>query len=148
MRLRILDNFQNIDGLEFAVDAAKEEGEHAYTMTFIPWILLAGLITLSAACGLAAGLALDSLKVPSFRSGRMLDAIRLTADLGVALDKEVFEEASSWNGEKLNKAADGVRFQYEPMRLDKGRHSMGVRLRQVQPPEGNREHGHCATTNG
>ncbi|KAM0339908.1 hypothetical protein ACHAPU_010740 [Fusarium lateritium] len=33
-----------------------------YTMTFIPWILLSGLVALGVACGLTAGLSLDSWK--------------------------------------------------------------------------------------
>ncbi|EXK27772.1 hypothetical protein FOXG_19910 [Fusarium oxysporum f. sp. lycopersici 4287] len=43
----------------------------------------------------------------------MLDSIRLTADVGVALDKQVFEECSTWDATRLNKCADEARFQYE-----------------------------------
>ncbi|KAF4957093.1 hypothetical protein FSARC_11402 [Fusarium sarcochroum] len=107
-----------------------------YTMTFVPWILLSGLITLGIACALTVGLSLDSWKVYSLRSGRMLDSIRLTADVGVALDKKVFEECSTWHGTKLNKCADEARFQYEAdarLNSETG-HSTGIRLRQISRP--------------
>lgn len=108
-----------------------------YAMTFIPWILLTGLVSLGAACAITVGLAIDSWKVHSLRIGRMLDSIRLTADVGVALDKQVFEECSTWHGSKLNKCADGARFQYETdTRVDSktGLYSTGIRLRQISRP--------------
>jgi hypothetical protein len=108
-----------------------------YTMTFIPWILLSGLIALGVACGLSAGLSLDSWKVHSLRSGRTLDSIRLTADVGMALDKQVFEECSTWHGTRLNKCADQARFQYEAdMRLNSetDTYFVGIRLRQISRP--------------
>ncbi|SCO84461.1 uncharacterized protein FRV6_08588 [Fusarium oxysporum] len=100
-------------------------------------ILLSGLGTLGVACALTIGLALDSWKVYSLRSGRMLDSIRLTADVGVALDKQVFEECSTWHATKLNKCADEARFQYEPDAwLDSATdlYTLGIRLRQISQP--------------
>ncbi|KAF4457036.1 hypothetical protein F53441_951 [Fusarium austroafricanum] len=108
-----------------------------YTMTFIPWILLSGLITLGVACGLTIGLSIDSWKVYSLRSGRLLDSIRLTADVGVALDKKVFEECSTWHGTRLNKCADEARFRYEAntrLNSETGLYSIGIRLRQISRP--------------
>ncbi|KAM0203110.1 hypothetical protein ACHAPI_001284 [Fusarium lateritium] len=108
-----------------------------YTMTFIPWILLSGLVALGVACGLSAGLSLDSWKVHSLRSGRTLDSIRLTADVGMALDKQVFEECSTWHGTRLNKCADQARFQYvADMRLNRETDTcfVGIRLRQISRP--------------
>jgi hypothetical protein len=108
-----------------------------YAMTFIPWILLIGLIALGVACAITVGLSIDSRKVHSLRIGRMLDSIRLTADVGVALDKQTLEECSTWHGSRLNKCADGARFQYETdTRLDRttGLYSIGTRLRQISRP--------------
>ncbi|EKJ75308.1 hypothetical protein FPSE_04497 [Fusarium pseudograminearum CS3096] len=108
-----------------------------YAMTFIPWILLIGLIALGVACAITVGLSIDSRKVHSLRIGRSLDSIRLTADVGVAVDKQVLEECSTWHGSRLNKCADGARFQYEAdTRLDSdtGLYSIGIRLRQISRP--------------
>ncbi|KAF5241655.1 hypothetical protein FAUST_3729 [Fusarium austroamericanum] len=108
-----------------------------YAMTFIPWILLIGLIALGVACAITVGLSIDSRKVHSLRIGRSLDSIRLTADVGVAVDKQVLEECSTWHGSRLNKCADGARFQYEAdTRLDSdtGLYSIGIRLRQISQP--------------
>ncbi|GKU04290.1 hypothetical protein FLAG1_06892 [Fusarium langsethiae] len=108
-----------------------------YSITSIPWILLVGLLALGVACAITVGLSIDSRKVHSLRIGRMLDSIRLTADVGVALDKQVFEECSTWHCSRLNKCADGARFQYEAdTRLDSntGLYSIGIRLRQISRP--------------
>ncbi|KAF5673906.1 hypothetical protein FHETE_3293 [Fusarium heterosporum] len=108
-----------------------------YTMTFIPWILLSGLMALGVACGLAVGLSLDSWKVHSLRSGRKPDSIRLTADVGMALDKQVFEECSTWHGTRLNKCADAARFRYKAeLRLNSetDTFSVGICLRQILRP--------------
>jgi hypothetical protein len=108
-----------------------------YAMTFIPWILLTGLVALGVACAITVGLSIDSWKVHSLRIGRMLDSIRLTADVGVALDKQVFEECSTWHGSRLNKCADEARFQYEAdtwFNSDTGLYSIGIRLRQISRP--------------
>ncbi|QPC79110.1 hypothetical protein HYE68_009862 [Fusarium pseudograminearum] len=108
-----------------------------YAMTFIPWILLIGLIALGVACAITVWLSIDSRKVHSLRIGRSLDSIRLTADVGVAVDKQVLEECSTWHGSRLNKCADGARFQYEAdTRLDSdtGLYSIGIRLRQISRP--------------
>ncbi|KAF5645192.1 hypothetical protein F25303_5701 [Fusarium sp. NRRL 25303] len=116
---------------------ARQSNIDEYAMTFVPWILMSGLATLGTACVLTLGLTLDSWKVYSLRSGRMLDPIRLTADVGVALDKQVFEECSTWHATRLNKCADEARFQYEPdARLDSatGLYALGIRLRQISRP--------------
>ncbi|KAM0545613.1 hypothetical protein ACHAPJ_011228 [Fusarium lateritium] len=122
-----------IDGYAYEVEVSIDK----YAMTFVPWILLSGLITLGIACALTVGISLDSWNVHSLRSGRMIDSIRLTADVGVALDKKVFEECSTWHGTRLNKCADEARFQYEAdTRLDSetGHYSTGIRLRQISRP--------------
>ncbi|KAI1069869.1 hypothetical protein LB507_007873 [Fusarium sp. FIESC RH6] len=108
-----------------------------YAMTFIPWLLLTGLVALGIACGITVGLSIDSRKIHSLRIGRMLDSIRLTADVGVALDKRVFEECSTWHSSRLNKCADEARFQYEAdtrLNGETGVYSVGIRLRQVSRP--------------
>ncbi|KAJ4244392.1 hypothetical protein NW762_014520 [Fusarium torreyae] len=67
-------------------------------------------------------------------NGRMIDSIRLTADVGVALDKKVFEECSTWHGTRLNKCADEARFQYEAntrLNSETGHYSTGIRLREI-----------------
>ncbi|KAF5611366.1 uncharacterized protein FSUBG_2197 [Fusarium subglutinans] len=129
----LLDNDQTVRAERYQVQSNIDE----YAMTFVPWILISGLGTLGAACALTIGLTLDSWKVYSLRSGRMLDSIRLTADVGVALDKQVFEECSTWHATRLNKCADEARFQYEPdARLDSatGLYTLGIRLRQISRP--------------
>ncbi|KAF5625102.1 hypothetical protein F52700_9477 [Fusarium sp. NRRL 52700] len=129
----LLDNDQTVRAERYQVQSNIDE----YAMTFVPWILMSGLGTLGAACALTIGLTLDSWKVYSLRSGRMLDSIRLTADVGVALDKQVFEECSTWHATRLNKCADEARFQYEPhVRLDgaTGLYTLGTRLRQISRP--------------
>ncbi|KAF4956858.1 hypothetical protein FGADI_3547 [Fusarium gaditjirri] len=126
----LLDNDQAVRAGRYQVQSNIDE----YAMTFVPWILLSGLGTLGLACALTIGLTLDSWKVYSLRSGRMLDPIRLTADVGVALDKQVFKECSTWHATRLNKCADEARFQYEPdARLDSatGSYTLGIRLRQI-----------------
>ncbi|WKT45426.1 hypothetical protein QSH57_010300 [Fusarium oxysporum f. sp. vasinfectum] len=123
----LLDNDQAVRAERYQVQSNIDE----YAMAFVPWILLSGLGTLGVACALTIGLALDSWKVYSLRSGRMLDSIRLIADVGVALDKQVFEECSTWHATRLNKCADEARFQYEPdARLDSanGLYTLGIRL--------------------
>ncbi|KAF5576440.1 hypothetical protein FPANT_10923 [Fusarium pseudoanthophilum] len=129
----LLDNDQTVRAERYQVQSNIDE----YAMTFVPWILMFGLGTLGAACTLTIGLTLDSWKVYSLRTGRMLDSIRLTADVGVALDKQVFEECSTWHATRLNKCADEARFQYEPdARLDSatGLYTLGIRLRQISRP--------------
>ncbi|KAH7483695.1 hypothetical protein FOMA001_g5882 [Fusarium oxysporum f. sp. matthiolae] len=129
----LLDNDQAVRAERYQVQSNIDE----YAMTFVPWILLSGLGTLGVACALTIGLALDSWKVYSLRSGRMLDSIRLTADVGVALDKQVFEECSTWHATKLNKCADEAQFQYEPDAwLDSATdlYTLGIRLRQILQP--------------
>ncbi|KAH7238048.1 hypothetical protein BKA59DRAFT_457406 [Fusarium tricinctum] len=128
-----LDNEQPNKAMRYQVLSNIDE----YTMTFIPWILLSGLIALGVACGLSAGLSLDSWKVHSLRSGRTLDSIRLTADVGMALDKQIFEECSTWHGTRLNKCADEARFQYvADMRFNSetDTYSVGICLRQISRP--------------
>ncbi|KAG5762049.1 hypothetical protein H9Q72_009840 [Fusarium xylarioides] len=129
----LLDNDQTVRAERYQVQSNIDE----YAMTFVPWILMFGLGTLGAACALTIGLTLDSWRVYSLRAGRMLDSIRLTADVGVALDKQVFEECSTWHATRLNKCADEARFQYEPdARLDSatGLYTLGIRLRQISRP--------------
>jgi hypothetical protein len=129
----LLDNDQTVRAERYQVQSNIDE----YAMTFVPWILMFGLGTLGAACTLTIGLTLDSWKIYSLRTGRMLDSIRLTVDVGVALDKQVFEECSTWHATRLNKCADEARFQYEPdARLDSaaGLYTLGIRLRQISPP--------------
>ncbi|RKL35884.1 hypothetical protein BFJ72_g8584 [Fusarium proliferatum] len=129
----LLDNDKAVRAERYQVQSNIDE----YAMTFVPWILMSGLATLGTACALTIGLTLDSWKVYSLRSGRMLDPIRLTADVGVALDKQVFEECSTWHATRLNKCADEARFQYEPdARLDSatGLYALGIRLRQISRP--------------
>ncbi|KAM0413584.1 hypothetical protein ACHAPT_013636 [Fusarium lateritium] len=126
-----------IDRLISQVEAL-ENSLQRYTMTYVPWMLLSGLVTLGFACTLTVGLSLDSLRVPSFRSGRLLDAVRLTADVGMALEKNAFEEACCLSCKRLNSCAEKVQFKYQSeKRLDTDTRSyvMGVRLRMV-PPEG------------
>ncbi|RSL68032.1 hypothetical protein CEP54_003025 [Fusarium duplospermum] len=111
-----------------------EKKPDKYTMTFVPWMLLFGLVALGGACTLTISLSLDSLGVPSFRSGRVLDAVRLTADVGMTLDRNAFEETYWMSRQELNDCAEGAKFEYEPdRRMDKNRESyvMGVRLRLV-----------------
>ncbi|KAF5536014.1 hypothetical protein FNAPI_11899 [Fusarium napiforme] len=129
----LLDNDQTVRAERYQVQSNIDE----YAITFVPWILMFGLGTLGAACTLTIGLTLDSWRVYSLRTGRMLDSIRLTADVGVALDKQVFEECSTWHATRLNKCADEARFQYEPeARLDSatGIYTLGIRLRQISRP--------------
>ncbi|EXK81091.1 hypothetical protein FOQG_14427 [Fusarium oxysporum f. sp. raphani 54005] len=129
----LLDNDQAVRAERYQVQSNIDE----YTMTFIPWILLSGLGMLGVACALTIGLTLDYWKVNSLRSGRMLDSIRLTADVGVALDKQVFEECSTWDTTRLNKCADEARFQYElDAQLDSatGLYTLGIPLRQISRP--------------
>ncbi|KAF5711850.1 hypothetical protein FMUND_8796 [Fusarium mundagurra] len=129
----LLDNDQAVRAERYQVQSNIDE----YAMTFVPWILMSGLATLGAACALTIGLTLDSWKVYSLRTGRKLDSIRLTADVGVALEKQVFEECSTWHATRLNKCADEARFQYEPdARLDSatGLYTLGIRLRQISQP--------------
>ncbi|KAJ4148981.1 hypothetical protein NW754_000417 [Fusarium falciforme] len=116
-----------------------EKKPDTYTMTFVPWMLLFGLVALGVACALAVALSLDSLGVPSFRSGRVLDAVRLTADLGRTLGKTAFEETYWMSRQELNDCAEGAKFKYEPdRRLDMNRESyvMGVRLRLMSVRQG------------
>ncbi|KAH7274739.1 hypothetical protein B0J15DRAFT_383844 [Fusarium solani] len=116
-----------------------EKKPDTYTMTFVPWMLLFGLVALGIACALTVALSLDSLGVPSFRSGRVLDAVRLTADLGRTLGRTAFEETYWMSRQELNDCAEGAKFKYEPdRRLDMNRESyvMGVRLRLVSVRQG------------
>ncbi|KAI8722951.1 hypothetical protein NCS52_00149500 [Fusarium sp. LHS14.1] len=112
-----------IEGVVSQVDLL-EKNPDTYTMTFVPWMLLFGLVALGVACALTVALSLDSLGVPSFRSGRVLDAVRLTADLGRTLGRTAFEETYWMSRQELNECAEGARFKYEPdRRLDKNRES-------------------------
>ncbi|CEI69248.1 unnamed protein product [Fusarium venenatum] len=108
-----------------------------YAMTLIPWILLIVLIALGVACAITVGLLIDSRKLHSLRIGRMLDSVRLIADVRVALDKQALEECSTWYGSRLNKCADGASFQYETdswLDSNTGLYSIGIRLRQISRP--------------
>ncbi|EEU40563.1 uncharacterized protein NECHADRAFT_66006 [Fusarium vanettenii 77-13-4] len=127
-----------IEGLVSQVEVLEKKPD-TYTMTFVPWMLLFGLVALGVACALTVALSLDSLGVPSFRSGRVLDAVRLTADLGRTLGRTAFEETYWMSRQELNECAEGAKFKYEPdKRLDKNRESyvMGVRLRLVSVRQG------------
>lgn len=131
-------NDTKIEGLVSQV-VVLEKKLNTYTMTFVPWMLLFGLVALGIACALTVALSLDSLGVPSFRSGRVLDAVRLTADLGRTLGRAAFEETYWMSRQELNNCAEGAKFKYEPdRRLDMNRESyvMGVRLRLVSVRQG------------
>lgn len=113
-------------------------GEQLYTMTFVPWILLTGLLALGTAGLLAIGLALDFLRTPSLRNGRMLSPVRLMMDVGAAVDKRVFEQALTWDGNELDAWVETVELQYEPAEAhgeagvtDDGDYHCCMRLRQI-----------------
>ncbi|KAJ4323809.1 hypothetical protein N0V84_004155 [Fusarium piperis] len=127
-----------IERLVYQVEALEKKPDK-YTMTFVPWMLLFGLVALGVACALTVALSLDSLGVPSFRSGRVLDAVRLTADVGMTLGRDAFEETYWMSRQKLNDCAEGAKFKYESdRRLDMNRESYvrGVRLRLVSVRQG------------
>ncbi|RSL93712.1 hypothetical protein CEP52_013078 [Fusarium oligoseptatum] len=110
-----------------------EKRPDTYTMTFVPWMFLFGLVALGIACTLTVSLSLDSLGVSSFRSGRVLDAVRLTADVGMTLDRNAFEETYWMSRQELNDCADGAEFKYEPdRRLDMNRESYVMGLSSIQ----------------
>lgn len=113
-------------------------GEQLYTMTFVPWILLTGLLALGTAGLLAIGLALDFLRTPSLRSGRMLSPVRLMMDVGAVVDKHVFEQALTWDGDELDAWVETVELQYEPAEghgeasvTEDGDYDCCMRLRQI-----------------
>ncbi|KAL2691199.1 hypothetical protein Neosp_001580 [[Neocosmospora] mangrovei] len=118
---------------------AEGNGEQLYTMTFVPWILLTGLFSLGTAGLLAIGLALDFLRTPSLRSGRMLSPVRLMMDVGAVLDKDIFEQALTWDGNELDAWAQTVELQYEPAEehgeasvTENGDHACCMRLRHIR----------------
>ncbi|KAH7274738.1 hypothetical protein B0J15DRAFT_450 [Fusarium solani] len=115
-------------------------GEQLYTMTFVPWILLTGLLALGTAGLLAIGLTLDFLRTPSLRSGRMLSPVRLMMEVGAVLDKDVFERALAWDGDVLDAWVETVELQYEPAEAHReasvtedGDYDCCMRLRQIPP---------------
>lgn len=115
-------------------------GEQLYTMTFVPWILLTDLLALGTAGLLAIGLALDFLRTPSLRSGRMPSPVRLMMDVGAVLDKDVFERALAWDGDELDAWVETVELQYEPAEAHReasmtedGDYDCCMRLRQIPP---------------
>ncbi|KAI8689399.1 hypothetical protein NCS56_00203300 [Fusarium sp. Ph1] len=117
-------------------------GEQLYTMTFVPWILLTGLLALGTAGLLAIGLALDFLRTPSLRSGRMLSPVRLMMDVGAVLDKDVFEQALTWDGDELDAWVETVELQYEPAEAhgeasvtEDGDYDCRMRLRHTRRPK-------------
>lgn len=117
-------------------------GEQLYTMTFVPWILLTGLLALGTAGLLAIGLALDFLRTPSLRSGRMLSPVRLMMDVGAVLDKDVFEKALTWDGDELDAWVKTVELHYEPAEAygeasmtEDGNYDCRMRLRYTRRPK-------------
>ncbi|WAO84757.1 Hypothetical protein NCS54_00198000 [Fusarium falciforme] len=128
------DSGRNMD-VEVMVEG---NGEQLYTMTFVSWILLTGLLALGTAGLLAIGLALDFLRTPSLRSGRMLSPVRLMMDVGAVLDKHVLEQALTWDGDELDAWVKTVKFQYEPAEghgearvTEDGDYDCCMRLRQI-----------------
>ncbi|KAJ4255665.1 hypothetical protein NW757_004284 [Fusarium falciforme] len=128
------DSGRNMD-VEVMVEG---NGEQLYTMTFVSWILLTGLLALGTAGLLAIGLALDFLRTPSLRSGRMLSPVRLMMDVGAVLDKHVLEQALTWDGDELDAWVKTVKFKYEPAEghgearvTEDGDYDCCMRLRQI-----------------
>ncbi|RMJ06767.1 hypothetical protein CDV36_013632 [Fusarium kuroshium] len=72
------------------------------------------LFALGTAGLLAIQLTLDFLRTPSLRSGRILSSVRLIMDVGAALDKHVFEQASVWDGDQLDSWVETVELQCQP----------------------------------
>ncbi|KAM0413586.1 hypothetical protein ACHAPT_013638 [Fusarium lateritium] len=112
--------------------------EQLYTMTFVPWILLTGLLALGTASLMAIGLTLDFLRTPSLRNGRMLSPVRLMMDVSAVLDKHVFEQALTWDGDELDAWVKTVELRYEPEEgygeadvMNHGDHGFSMRLRQM-----------------
>ncbi|KAF4470190.1 hypothetical protein FALBO_2909 [Fusarium albosuccineum] len=105
------------EDLDFEV--VVEAVEQLYAITYVPWILLTGLLALGTASLLAIGLALDFLQAPSLRNGRMLSPVQLIMDVGAALDKDEFEEAVLLERDELDAWVETVRLRYEA-EVDKG----------------------------
>ncbi|KAF5010375.1 hypothetical protein FDECE_3491 [Fusarium decemcellulare] len=128
------------EDLDFEV--VVEAVEQLYAITYVPWILLTGLLALGTASLLAIGLALDFLQTPSLRNGRMLSPVQLIMDVGAALDKDEFEEAVSLDRDELDAWVETVKLRYEA-EVDKregqieddSSYRCVMRLRRITRPE-------------
>ncbi|KAI1336996.1 hypothetical protein F5Y15DRAFT_426178 [Xylariaceae sp. FL0016] len=83
-------------------------GEDLYVITFIPWAVLGGVLTMLGASTLTIVLAIKSLHLHSFRTGRVMNSLRLTMDVGAAVDRDVFEQSMHWKSENLERWASYV----------------------------------------
>lgn len=96
----------------FTVEA-RGHGEALYSITYVPWVLLAGLICIFLAAGLTLGLAACSFKTTTFRQGRILTSLRVAMDVGSALDQQSIKQSRHLDDGSLNGWAKKCRFRYK-----------------------------------
>ncbi|KAK5956099.1 hypothetical protein OHC33_002672 [Knufia fluminis] len=75
--------------------------DNMYTMTYVPWLLLAGMTALSLAALLTLLVAASSLNSEGFRKGRLLHPLRMVMDLGNLFDPETFADSQTWSDNAL-----------------------------------------------
>ncbi|ORX96297.1 hypothetical protein BCR34DRAFT_619731 [Clohesyomyces aquaticus] len=84
-----------------------------YQMTYIPGILVSGLITLTPRAAIVFGPVIASRGSLSMKSMREVDGLRFAVDFAEAVrEDEMLVDASTWKRETLEEWADGVRLRY------------------------------------
>jgi hypothetical protein len=98
-----------------------------YRITFIPGILLGALLAAAAATCIPLGLLLYLQKEVSFRTGRVVNPLRLVVDCADALgNAELLHRTGSWGKRKLRKWADRLIVTYDVV---SGKGGLRIRLR-------------------
>lgn len=83
-----------------------------YRITFVPWILLVGLLSMALAGICVIILIFLARKSTASRSGRIISPIRLIADVAAGLPSDDFEQVSPLTNNELQKWSQSFKVKY------------------------------------
>lgn len=91
-----------------------------YRITYIPGILLLGLLSLIISAALVLSMSLYSWKSLSVRNGRVVDGLQFVTDFAAAVQDDVaLADVEKWNRKDLEEWGKSVKLRYTVVRGDK-----------------------------
>ncbi|KAJ9655400.1 hypothetical protein H2198_005704 [Neophaeococcomyces mojaviensis] len=76
--------------------------EQLYTLTYVPWLLLAGMAAMVVTGILTIVIAASSLNSHAFLSSRLLDPLRMVMDVGEVIEPDDFTRSVMWSDTALS----------------------------------------------
>jgi hypothetical protein len=98
---------------------AQGQGVQRYAITYVPWILMTGLLALGMACFIALYLVGSAWRSRALRRERILNTLRMTMDLGTVVEKELFERGLVMSKRELDRWAEKAKVRYTVDRGDR-----------------------------